>query len=44
MWIFNSDMQLVGMLIAGYNLLNDRIGNSDQRKSCSPLSLLSGSS
>ena len=41
MWIFGSDLQLVGMLIAEYNLSNDRIRNSDQLKSCSPLSLLS---
>ena len=44
MWIFSSDMQLVGVLIAEYNLSNDRIRNSDKRKSCSPLGLLSESS
>ena len=43
MWIFNSNIQLVGVLIAEYNLLNDRIRISDQHKSCSPLSLLFGS-
>ena len=31
------------MLIAEYNLSYDRIRNNDQRKSCSLLSLLSGS-
>ena len=44
MWIFSSDLQLVGVLIAEYNLTNDRIINSDQLKGCSPLSLLSESS
>jgi len=38
MWIFSSDLQLVSVLIAEYNLLNDRIRNSDQLKSCNPLS------
>ena len=37
MWIFSSDMQLIGVLIAKYNLSNDRIRNNDQLKSCSPL-------
>jgi len=41
MWIFSSDLQLVGVLIAEYNLSNDRIKNSDQLKSCNPLSFLS---
>jgi len=41
-WIFNFDMQLVVLMIVEYNLSNDRIKNSDQCKSCSPLSLLSG--
>ena len=44
MWIFNSDLQLIGMLIVEYNLSNDRIRNNDQLKNCSPLSPLSGSS
>ena len=44
MWIFNSDLQLVGVLIAVYNLSNDKIRNSDQHKSCSSVSPLSGSS
>ena len=44
MWIFSSDLQLVGVLIAEYNLSNDRIRNSDQLKRYSSLSLLSGSS
>ena len=44
MWIFSSDLQFVGVLIAEYHLSNDRIKNSDQHKSCSPVSLLSGSS
>ena len=44
MWIFSSDLQLIDVLIAEYNLSNDRIRNSDQLKSCSPLRLLSGSS
>ena len=44
MWIFSSDLQLIGVLIAKYNLPNDRIRNNDQLKSCSPLSSLSGSS
>ena len=44
MWIFSSDLQLVGVLIAEYNLSNDRIRDSDQLKSCIPLRLLSGSS
>jgi len=39
MWIFNSDLQLIGVLIAEYNLSNDRIRNSDQRESCIPFSL-----
>ena len=29
MWIFSSDLQLVGVLIVEYNLSNDRIRNSD---------------
>ena len=44
MWIFSSDLQLVGVLIAEYHLSNDRIRNSDQHKSCIPISLLFGSS
>jgi len=32
------------MLIAEYHLLNDRIKNSDQHKSCKPLILLFRSS
>ena len=44
MWIFSSDLQLIGVLIAKYNLSNDRIRNNDQLKSCNPLSPLSGSS
>ena len=44
MWIFSSDLQLVGVLIDKYNLSNDRIRNSNQLKSCIPLSLLSRSS
>ena len=44
MWILSSDLQLVGIFIAEYNLSNDIIKNSDQLKSCNPLSLLSGSS
>jgi len=44
MWIFNSDLQPIGVLIAKYNLSNDRIKNNDQLKSCNPLSPLSGSS
>ena len=44
MWIFSSDLQFVGVLIAEYSLSNDRIRNSDQLKSYSPLNLLSGSS
>ena len=39
-WISNSDLQLVGVLIAEYNLSNDRIRNSDQRKSCNHLYFL----
>ena len=42
MWIFNSDMQLIDVLFAKYSLLNDRIKNNDQLKSCSPLSPISG--
>ena len=42
MWIFNSDMQLIGVLIAEYNLSNNRIRNIDQHKRYSPLSRLSG--
>ena len=44
MWIFISDLQLIGALFAKYSLLNDRIRNNDQLKSFSPLSALSGSS
>ena len=44
MWIFSSDLQLIGVLIAKYNLSNDRIRNNDQLKHYSPLSPLSGSS
>ena len=44
MWIFSSDLQLIGVLIIKYNLSNDRIRNNDQLKSCIPLSPLSGSS
>ena len=40
MWILSSDLQLIGVLIAEYNLTNDRIRNSNQLKS--PLSILSG--
>ena len=29
MWIFNSDLQFVGVLIAEYHLSNDRIRNSN---------------
>jgi len=43
MWIFNSDLQLIGVLITKYSLSNNRIRNNDQLKSCSPLSPLSGS-
>ena len=35
MWIFSSDLQLIGVFIAKYNLSNDRIKNNDQLKSCS---------
>ena len=42
MWIFSFDLQLVGVLIAEYNLSNDRIRDNDQLKSCNPSSLLSG--
>ena len=44
MWIFSSDLQFIGVLITEYHLSNDRIRNSDQHKSCSPVSFLSGSS
>ena len=44
MWIFSSDLQFVSVLIVEYHLSNDRIRNSDQHKSCSPGSRLSGSS
>jgi len=44
MWIFSFDLQLFGVLIAEYNLSNDRTRNSDQLKSYSSLRLLSGSS
>ena len=44
MWILNSDLQLIGVLIAKYNLFNDKIRNNDQLKSCTSLSPLSGSS
>jgi len=44
MWIFSSDLQFIGLMIAEYNLLNDRIKNSDQLKSCKPLNRLSESS
>ena len=44
MWIFSSDLQLIGVLIAKYKLSNDRIRNNDQLKKCSPISPLSGSS
>ena len=43
MWIFSFDLQFVGVLIAEYRLSNDRIRNSDQHKSCSPISRLFGS-
>ena len=43
MWIFSSDLQLIGVLIAKYNLSNDRIRNSIQFKSYSPVRPLSGS-
>ena len=32
MWIFSSDLQFDGVLIAEYHLSNDRIRNSDQYK------------
>ena len=41
MWIFSSDLQHIGVLIAKYILSNDRIRNNDQLKSCIPLSSLS---
>ena len=44
MWIFSSDLQFVSVLITEYHLSNDRIRNSNQHTSCSPLSLISGSS
>ena len=40
MWIFSSDLQFVGVLIAEYHLSNDRIRNSNQHKSCSSISPL----
>ena len=43
MWIINSDLHLIGVLIAEYNLSNDRIRNSDQLKGCTPLSYLDSS-
>jgi len=44
MWIFCSDLQFVGVLITEYHLSDDRVRNSDQHKSCSPVSFLSRSS
>ena len=43
-WIFSSDLQFIGVLITEYHLSNDIIRNSDQHKSCSPVSILSVSS
>ena len=42
MWILSSDLQLIGVLIAKYNLSNDRIRNNNQLMNCSPLGWLSG--
>ena len=44
MWQISSDLQFVGVLIAEYHLSNNKIRNSDQHKSCSFVSPLSGSS